>query len=189
MLEAHDKRALAIAERAPYARHIPFYPELPPDNSQVNHTAQAIRHSRSPQWVAPMYHEVLDKRQKIQKDRNLGPHRGSQVGVEVPSILRTEEVVPHVGLSSFPELRDGARSHCQPIEPVEVVCPVGPAPDVWLDERPADDPILQNRFPGYNMMLPPQFMHEPPAPLPVPVPVPVPIIEKVRHSFFVCYLD
>jgi hypothetical protein len=168
MLEEHDRRAFAIAEQAPFARYIPIYPELPPDKSQVNHTAQAIPHSRSPQRITPVYHELLGERHKVQKDLNMGLHKGAQVGVEVPSILRRKEAAPHVDWSLFPELRNGVRSCCQPIEHPEVVCPPGPARDVWL---------------------PPHFMHEPPAPLVMPVPVPVPIIEKVCHSFSICYLS
>ncbi|XP_078162215.1 uncharacterized protein LOC144557500 isoform X4 [Carex rostrata] len=147
MLEAHDRRALAIAEQNPYARLIPFYPALPPENGQISNTAQG-------------------ERSEVQKDLNVGPDGGPRAGVEGPPILRREEVVPRVGL-------DGARSHYQPIGPVEAVCPVGPARDVWIDERLGHDPILQNQFIGYNMMLPPQIIHELPPPLEVPVPVPV----------------
>lgn len=159
MLEAHDWRALAIVEQDPYARLIPFYPALPPDNGQISNTAQG-------------------ERSEVQKNLNMGPDRGPRAGVEGPPILRREEVVPRVGL-------DGARSHYQPIGPVEAVCPVGPAPDVWIDERPGHDPIMQNQFTGYNMMLPPQIIHVLPPPLVVSVPVPVPTTENVRHLFVI----
>ncbi|XP_078162213.1 uncharacterized protein LOC144557500 isoform X2 [Carex rostrata] len=156
MLEAHDRRALAIAEQNPYARLIPFYPALPPENGQISNTAQG-------------------ERSEVQKDLNVGPDGGPRAGVEGPPILRREEVVPRVGL-------DGARSHYQPIGPVEAVCPVGPARDVWIDERLGHDPILQNQFIGYNMMLPPQIIHELPPPLEVPVPVPVLTTENIGSS-------
>ncbi|KAF3332353.1 Zinc-finger of C2H2 type [Carex littledalei] len=147
MLEAHDRRALAIAERDPYARRIPFYPALPPDNGQIQ-----------------------GERSKVQKDLNVGPDKGPRAGVEGPPILR-EEVVPHAGL-------DGSRSHYQPIGPVEAVCPVGPARDVRIDERSGHDPIYQNQFTGYDMLRPPQIIHELPPPLVVPVPLPVPTTQN-----------
>jgi hypothetical protein len=181
MLEEHDRWALAISKQVPYARHIPIYPELPPDKSQINHTAQAIPHSRSPQGATPMYHGLLGERHKVQEDQNLGPHWGARVGVEVPLILRSKEFAPHVDPILFTESRNGVRSLGQPVDHVEMVCPHGPARDVWLDDRPAIDPILQNQFTGYNRMVRPHFMHEPPASLVVPVPVPVPIVEKVSH--------
>ncbi|XP_078162206.1 uncharacterized protein LOC144557499 isoform X2 [Carex rostrata] len=152
MLEAHDRRVLAIAERDPYARRIPFYPALPPDNGQI----QGVR-------------------SEVQKNLNLGPYQGPRAGVEGPPILRREEVVPHAGLN-------GARSHYQPIGPVEAVCPVGPARDVRIDERSGHDPIYQNQFTGYDIMRPPHIIHELPLPLVVPVPVRVPSTQNIGSS-------